>query len=82
MYQERPGDNTYLIKCLVYAEAASQPDCSGGMRQQCGLGWATNCLANALPKIRTQATASPAPARNGVKPTPARRSQLGHSRRR
>ena len=34
----------------MYAEAASQPDCGGGLRQQGGLGWATDRLADPLPQ--------------------------------
>ena len=49
-YQERSRDGTDLIKCFVYAEAVSQPDCGSGVRQQGGLGWATDRLANPLPQ--------------------------------
>jgi hypothetical protein len=49
-YQQRPRDGPELIKCFVYAEAASESDCSGGVRQQCGLSGAADRLPEPLPQ--------------------------------
>ena len=47
-YQKWPRDAADLVECLVHAEAASQSDGSGGVRQQRGLGGAADRLPDPL----------------------------------
>ena len=81
-HQERSGDRTDLIKCLVHAETASEsrPQLAACASRAVLAGLRT-AFPSRSPKMRTQARASPAPARNGVIAKAGTQTQSDRSRR-